>query len=708
MRSFLTLTAQHSVRFLSRTNGSKVGQSPWKMELLTGRRENLCIIQQGRRSMTHLRIFALLTAAAWVFYGINSGWCQGVAAFGPAAPLGYTPGQILSLPEPDLARAQESRACNMSIPLVGGGEMANANIDTLRQSIAQYPVWEREYTESESLSTSLIIAQATENTGKFKYLYWRQRGVSAKTIDLFARTFLVRKLYADGRDDEALAEANKLIADYNLRPAYHQIDEAELDTYLADDTLGNATFFFATLAKLRLAGAPQNRFSVISDYLQIRDELLPTIGLFHQNDSDKEIISEAGVLAVDAGNGRLGKSAGDTIIAAWRSADTGTNKAFVVIDGKPPTTLSLALGGGGMDGPPRPPPQERLPSPAGSDGGFSRLNAIQVVDTSILSADRAHAAYRRFVERQLARYSTSDMSLFDVQRDDEGALLTIALPPPKKTASRGATRSTLRTIRISDADFSAFISSQAGQDLDTRLRQLFPKSGPTAVVAYSNPFVVRDATYRDVTRTFAFQLQKVETGLRVYRDPLSAATVNNVRVLSSRLVGKGSDYIAYIDDGSFNVTDFNIIQDIRQVLTRAGVQIVNGVPAPSKPGPSKNVIVISGHSNEQLAAFVEALGKAGAFKNNFVILNSCETPLTQEMLDRVTQEFGARAAFSQEGQIPASGVEDMLVSLSDKIRNHPRSFLVDILRSATQGSGLNGIWNVCDNWISEAGRCSHG
>ena len=63
----------------------------------------------------------------------------------------------------------------------------------------------------------------------------------------------------------------------------------------------------------------------------------------------------------------------------------------------------------------------------------------------------------------------------------------------------------------------------------------------------------------------------------------------------------------------------DLIQDLKQELTKAGVRVTSfgpGAQLGRAVSGGKALIVITGHSSAELAGFVRALGEQGAFKNN--------------------------------------------------------------------------------------------
>ena len=182
------------------------------------------------------RSFKLLEVifAASCLAVIQNACAQSLSAFGPAPPSKLLQ-QIRPVAQGEFSKIQTERICNKSIPLVGGGELLDADLAKLRESVAKYATWEKEY--QKTIVTNSLLAQLAKDPGKQRYFYERSQGVSASTIDIFSRTFLLRNLYSAQNYDEASVEADKLIAQYSLKPISHQVDEAEKGTYLTKEAL---------------------------------------------------------------------------------------------------------------------------------------------------------------------------------------------------------------------------------------------------------------------------------------------------------------------------------------------------------------------------------------------------------------------------------------------------------------------------------------
>jgi hypothetical protein len=324
-----------------------------------------------------------------------------------------------------------------------------------------------------------------------------------------------------------------------------------------------------------------------------------------------------------------------------------------------------------------------------ASGGLGSYADASILSAGIVAAGEAKAAYRRFVDTRLVDYSSSEMALFDIQKDGDSFTVSFAKPGADKTGDPAAA---LQRFTLQSAEMKALGAGgalPAGHPMSPFIDQL----KDAALVEYSNPFMSadNDNEFRASADQFSFGLQRTLPERQVYRDSLSDQTKSIVSNLGTHLVGDASDYVAIIADDSFKVTDYKIVQNIRSSLAQAGIPIQKGIQGNNK---GKNVILVTAHSDEQFAKFVDALGGAESFKDSYVIINSCETAVTRRIAEKITGQFGAKAAFVYEGKIPAENVSEMIEAMAKTVKEKSKEKLVDFLRALTAAQGLTGIWSV--------------
>jgi hypothetical protein len=268
-----------------------------------------------------------------------------------------------------------------------------------------------------------------------------------------------------------------------------------------------------------------------------------------------------------------------------------------------------------------------------------RSHAVQIYNNGrirLLSDEARMAEYRNHCLREMAAYRNGDMLLFDVSKTVNGHRIWIDG----------------EAITVTPLEYDAI---KGGRRLPAShpLTRAIDKRNSTALVLYSNPLMQKAGPPLREADDFAFALQKAYVDVPVYRDPLSAKTGALVQSLNSFNAASPDDIVAVVADESFQPrpTDYNIIQDLKRQLTAARIRIAtysdilrNGWTM----GRGKGLIVITAHSSEELAGFVRDLGSKGVFEGNYVLFNSCETPLTRALVTEINTRYKAVATFAHD------------------------------------------------------------
>jgi hypothetical protein len=204
------------------------------------------------------------------------------------------------------------------------------------------------------------------------------------------------------------------------------------------------------------------------------------------------------------------------------------------------------------------------------------------------------------------------------------------------------------------------------------------------------------------TDTILFALQRLYPERLIARDPPADETNARVRKLADEVLKAGSDITAVIADKSFNVQDRKIIQNLEANLAEAKVNILrfgNARDLHRKASPEvSSIIVITGHQDAQLAKFVHELGRSGVLRDKLVLFNSCQTPLSKELVMAMTGRYGASAVLSYEGKILPSQVRDVMNRMIDAAEQGGTGRSVArVLLEAILKTGMTGIWTVSVN-----------
>jgi hypothetical protein len=560
----------------------------------------------------------------------------------------------------------------------------------------------------------------TERTRKFAL--GRSLGVSVKSMELFARAFQLRALVNERKFQEADELSKQLIQKYGLKAQAKELDEFELEFHLSDSTIANSIIFWGNVAAIEQARGGQHWLANAVAYLDVRDNLESVKSLFKQNDWDERLLKDVAKRAAKVFE-MPGLADSSIVKAAWVDGAKG----YIVLEGRYRHTLQIRLnqtiaGGGGNK---KPPPPAALAPPGSPDpkknsgphfggnpnptpgrnprpsGGFRGLSSKAFLGISVLAADQAYGAYSKFVEENLKTYSTDAMLLYDVRIADDHASIVLPIDPSwlkqlDVDTKRVKIESDDVVIQLTKEDIDALLG---GSSLSPNHPFLAIASAMQnrALVQYTSPFAIPDSAIRDRSAAITFGLQRTAQTTRIYRDPLTEHTDKLVQQLNGRINGSPSDYVALIDDGSFQVDDRRIVANIEQDLRDLGVDVLKyktGVDLSVLNAGGKNVIIITGHSDHALVDFVDELGKAGALHGNYVMFNSCGTPLTRAGAERMVEQYGAEAVFVYEGSIDAGKVENALVDFGDQLKANPNASLVDTLRTIVHKHQLNGIWTI--------------
>jgi hypothetical protein len=200
-------------------------------------------------------------------------------------------------------------------------------------------------------------------------------------------------------------------------------------------------------------------------------------------------------------------------------------------------------------------------------------------------------------------------------------------------------------------------------------------------------------------------LQRAYPKSRVFRDPYSPETDKAAKKLAEAGLVSLDELLIVVAADSFSVDDKRIINNIKPALIEIGmtegnagnIAIVDQATIKDKAGMAtgkKAVVVITGHIDEKLRQFVEELGKAGYFNDKLVILNSCNEGSTVEIASRICHDFGAIGTFYYDGKIPASSIEDLVVSLVKDIKSGSAGRLIEHMRKLLDKVNLNGAWTI--------------
>jgi YD repeat-containing protein len=140
--------------------------------------------------------------------------------------------------------------------------------------------------------------------------------------------------------------------------------------------------------------------------------------------------------------------------------------------------------------------------------------------------------------------------------------------------------------------------------------------------------------------------------------PYLATDVGRAAANLARLgpVRGADDVAALVPDASFGVTDRSVVQGLASTLSGAGIAVATGVSVVERG----NVLIVTGHKDEALRAYLESAGQAGAFRDKFIVLLSCYAAGDVELNSSLIRRYGALGVHFFPEQIQVDAVAKVL------------------------------------------------
>ncbi|HEX8407804.1 MAG TPA: hypothetical protein VF883_03000 [Thermoanaerobaculia bacterium] len=257
-----------------------------------------------------------------------------------------------------------------------------------------------------------------------------------------------------------------------------------------------------------------------------------------------------------------------------------------------------------------------------------------------------------------------------------------------------------KTFRVSAEEWAML---QAGTPLPTEHPITAHMQSQAVFALYSHPLAEGEPRFHREIDAFAFALRKAYPEARIVKDDLTKDTVAKAAQLVAHKV-KLRELVIIAADKGFRVTDWNVVNNAWVRLKDRGMNLKRFGPGDKwTDGSGKDVIVITGHSNEKLAEYVRVLGEAGVFRGNYVIFNACETPLTSRLTAEINSRYGAMGTHAYEGKIPYEGVRDMLLAIGSELDAGKTELELDRWwREMVRRQQMNGVWMICRLWGGHA------
>jgi hypothetical protein len=260
------------------------------------------------------------------------------------------------------------------------------------------------------------------------------------------------------------------------------------------------------------------------------------------------------------------------------------------------------------------------------------------------------------------------------------------------------------TFEVSSRDFQRL---RAGEQLEPshRLTREMLTSGNNPSVMLTHPFMVKNGPSLEHANQFCFALRRAYSESPVYMEPPSPDLAARVRRLHATMANDPESVAFALDRTSpeSNRWNLKIVENVADELTSGGFRVLSAEDiSGDRDSRVRSVVIITGKSSTEFAKFVERVGKKGGFKSRLVILNSCETPLTRQLILEIQTRWGAWGVYAHEGLIDQIAMQDGLLEFKNRFGSERGSRLARLWEQSMHRATLNGGWHVKRNQLRPA------
>jgi hypothetical protein len=265
-------------------------------------------------------------------------------------------------------------------------------------------------------------------------------------------------------------------------------------------------------------------------------------------------------------------------------------------------------------------------------------------------------------------------------------------------------------VYITESEVAQMMAGQtvAGKDASEReggfhraVLQLI--ASKKALVLWSHPMMQKTGPAREATMRFVHAVARAYPDLNVVIDDPNPRVPELVEAVEKLSISAKEVYV--VIDRQFSVKFQGELADdadqIRKLVGNDNVVYIDGTEPSLPPSTQERaVIVITGHSDSALEAFIDHLAEKGYLKNNLIVLQSCGSDLSPRLVSKINNQYGALGTFHYPQKIYET---DAL--------NHTK----DILQAVTRQSGafgrivrdragkptkpwngtMHGVWTIC-------------
>lgn len=204
--------------------------------------------------------------------------------------------------------------------------------------------------------------------------------------------------------------------------------------------------------------------------------------------------------------------------------------------------------------------------------------------------------------------------------------------------------------------------------------RLFPSHGRSKqkVIIYRGDFSERryiDKYYKnretpEIQSQLLLALRNRYPNYEFYLDDEMDLAKSNIENLPK--IYTSEDIGAYIIKMCFEVKDYNVLNNIKDILEEAGIQVEESLVVIERP----NILIISGHKDEQYKSYLTNLGNRGALNGKCVISFSCYDSGDETFNSNLIKKYGAKEIIFFPAEIHPSAVEDVIIGISTILQNN--------------------------------------
>ncbi|MEQ1727519.1 MAG: hypothetical protein ABL982_03985 [Vicinamibacterales bacterium] len=171
-------------------------------------------------------------------------------------------------------------------------------------------------------------------------------------------------------------------------------------------------------------------------------------------------------------------------------------------------------------------------------------------------------------------------------------------------------------------------------------------------------------------------------------DEMSIATSNLAAMPTIR---GPQDLAVIVPETGFAVEDRGLMAQVGHALETAGMKPVSAASS------AQTVLVISGHNDAALVAFLDDLGRQGALRNRVILLNTCHARANESLFSHLIQQYGARGIIVQPDRIRPVALSRVLNAMTELVNEagasgtgiHPADLMRKSAERVLSGVGLS-------------------